>query len=368
MSVSPYGLQWRTWTHNAGFHYTTLDDERDEEYERKFAVRWLTNLISLLHAKEVDDALLSRASGLLAICSGSSASGDYIRSFRFTLPTGSCISVDVRDGSINSSSQDVLVGVQTWGSASILAQLIVSSPGAYLPLASCEPLRVLELGAGTGLVSLAAARILENRADMPAEIIASDYDLTVMDNLRSNIARNSPYRNLLELSPVQLDWQSFLNPVNALGEDPLESRSPLPPRDTPIEHPFDVIFGADIVYEPHQAYWIKATVSALLKRPSAPCVSNELGEIASDSRFHLVIPLRETHESESASVLTTFPLLKRGKCGNRWSSLNDNETCEVLAPPPLALTLATIRMEGLEPKDRGRPMGYLRYEIGWAYL
>jgi predicted nicotinamide N-methyase len=277
--------------------------------------------------------------------------------------------VDIRDGSINSSSQDVLLGVQTWGSASILAQLIASSPQAYLPLASSQPLRVLELGAGTGLVSLAAARILENRVDMSAEIVASDHDLTVIDNLRSNITRNSPYGSQLELSAVQLDWQSFLTPVNALDESSSESSSPLPPRETPFDDQFDVIFGADIVYEPHQAFWIKATVSALLKRPRARCASNEPAEIASDSRFHLVIPLRETHESESASVLATFPLLKHGKCGSSgWSSLNGNETHEVLAPPALTLTLATIRTEEIEPQDRRRPMRYLRCEIGWAYL
>ena len=36
-----------------------LDNEREEEYERKLAVRWLTNLISFLHAKNTDDALLN---------------------------------------------------------------------------------------------------------------------------------------------------------------------------------------------------------------------------------------------------------------------------------------------------------------------
>ena len=315
-------------------------------------MRWLTNLISFLHAKNTDDALLNRASGLLAICSGSSASGDHLRSFQFTSPSGSSVSVDIRDGSINSSSQDVHLGVQTWGSASVLAQLIASRPDTYLPVVSSRLLRVLELGAGTGLISLATAKVLGNRPDTPAEIIASDHDQAVIDNLRSNIARNSPYGSHVKLSAMQLDWQSFLTPMNTRDESYQESTPPIPPCDALLDHQFDVIFGADVVYEPHQAFWIKATVSSLLRRPHAQTVPKAPGEIASDSRFHLVIPLRATHEPESASVFATFPRLKCGNDdnGSKGKSYNDHAACEM---PLLTLALAMIHNEELEPNIGG---------------
>ena len=327
----------------------------------------ISSLVSL-HKEVTNSALLDRAGGLLAICSGSSASGDHTRTFQFSLPTGSLVSVDVRDGSINSSSQDVLLGVQTWGSASVLARLIASSPQTYLPPSS-QPIRVLELGAGTGLVSLVATKILDNRGDTPAEIIASDHDLLVIDNLRSNIARNSPYGSHLRLSAIQLDWQSFLIPTNTPDRCSTEYGSP-PPRDAPLDQHFDVIFGADVVYEPHQAFWIKAAVSALLRRPHTQSVPEESSEIASDSRFHLVIPLRATHERESASVFATFPPLKcKNSTGtNRQSSLNGSETRGTAIRLPPTLTLAMVRMEELEPNDRQHPMRYLLCEIGWAYM
>lgn len=347
------------------------DDEWDEEYERKFAVRWLTNLISWLHAQELDGTLLDRATGLLAISSGSSASGDYIRSFKFSLPDNSTFTVDIRDGSINSSAQDVLVGIQTWGSASILAQLIASSPEKYFPPSSQpQRLRVLELGAGTGLVSLAAAHTLKTR-EPPPDIVASDHDTVVIDNLRSNITRNAPIHNDVHLSASLLDWQSFLAPVKS-GDEIKRS-----PSNGPLfDEPFDVILGADIVYEAHQAFWIKATVAALLRRPEEAALPTppETGTVVSNARFHLVIPLRATHEGETASVLATFPPLKTPAA--RKTSLSssprtagassDNELDFPSLPP--TLTLAMIHSEEIEPKDRRRPMKYFRCEIGWAYL
>lgn len=348
------------------------DDEWNEEYERKFAVRWLTNAICWLHRREAESTLVDRATALLAICSGSSASGEHIRSFKFILPNDSAFTVNIRDGSINSSSTDVLVGVQTWGSAPTLAQMMSSSPDQYLPTTS-RLLRVLELGAGTGLVSLAAGRIIESCNDPSAYIVASDYDTTVIENLRSNIARNPPFPDELKLVVSRLDWQDFIIPVNS---DKKEGDSSPPvraiPHDPPFDDQFDVILGADIVYEPHQASWIKAVVSALLRRPDENGLSPtpEAGTVASGSRFHLIIPLRATHEDESASVLATFPPLKSIISEEPAGILSDDEAPQSkhTAPVPPTLTLAMLSSEEIEPNDRRRPMKYFRCEIGWAYM
>ena len=48
----------------------------------------------------------------------------------------------------------------------------------------------MELGAGTGLVSLALARLLPQLGVHDAKVVATDYDDAVLENLRANITAN----------------------------------------------------------------------------------------------------------------------------------------------------------------------------------
>jgi predicted nicotinamide N-methyase len=285
-----------------------LDLLRADSYERTYAMRWLTALIS--HASTFEsidcesnlmphdlaqthlaaqyDAILTAASSLLAICAGASAAGILTRTFTFGSDAGD-ISVTLTDAPLENQTFES-VGAQTWGGACVLAEIIVEQPtmfGLAPEISKGKRVRLLELGAGTGLVSLTLSKLLE-KTGIEAEIVATDFYLAVLANLQSNIAAN----RIRSASPVSLtnyflDWSTFA----AL-------EAPLPPFD----NAFDIIFGADIIYEASHALWIKSCLQVLLRRPKACCAFPP-------AIFHLIIPLRPTHTMECQTVEEVFPLV-----------------------------------------------------------
>lgn len=246
----------------------SLDDLRADSFERTLVIKWLTGLIARLSGASLHEDLLPDATRLLATCSGNAGQLSTSRLFTFESPCGQ-ISVRLKDSPYDSSEDaGIGLGLQTWGSASVLSAKMAKSSATFFP---DGPLRVLELGAGTGLVSLVARTILGARID--AHVVASDYHPSVLASLRSNITLN----NLPSIEVLPLDWSQFSSP------------SPSPP---PIP-PFDVILAADVVYEPTHAALIHSCVNHLL---------------AKTGTFHLVLPLRRTHDFETDAVSQAFPV------------------------------------------------------------
>ncbi|RPD61990.1 hypothetical protein L226DRAFT_535366 [Lentinus tigrinus ALCF2SS1-7] len=290
---------------------------RADEFERAYAVRWLTGLISqasLLQEPGDDydeqgtlsssytpedkvDALIRASAALIAICAGTSAARTFTRRYQFSSPLlTSDIEVQVRDVPIAVDEDTATVGTQTWGGACLLAEMMVENPGRFGlsedVLGRAGRLRVLELGAGTGLVSLALSQYLtarslaSKRSQASVEVIASDYHPLVLDNLRYNMKTNFPdgAPASISFSACALDW-SLYSPVAA----PIAVPS--------FEEPFDLILGADIIYERTHASLIHDCVASLLRRPTTGALP----------RFHLVMPLRPTHTGESQTVQEVFP-------------------------------------------------------------
>ena len=353
-------------------------DVAGAEYEKKFTIGWLSRLACNLESPATTDptanTLLERAITLLAICSGSAPAEGYIRTFTFTTspPASSKVTLQLREGSINSSEHEGYnsVGVQTWGSASVLSQRLMSSGSAVFPHAlPGRPLRILELGAGTGLVSLAVAKFLSSNPPEDAVqrrgrtiILASDHDTTVLENLQSNIQRNGPFKTSTSLSATYLDWKMFY-PTRAT--DPSSDPSIAPRRDPPFDEPFDLILGADVVYEPQQALWLKATVEALLRQPvplSPSDVQAENTMLDSPPRFYLVIPLRSTHSRESKSVLEAFPRLVQEDVLDKSKQAGEGADDLQMTSGP---RLVTFRVEEIEAEDRGTTVKHLCLEVGW---
>lgn len=282
----------------------TLTAVRADSFERAYAVRWLTALVSraLLLEEDTDEveAVIEQASRLLAICAGPASAGTRSRTFVFTCPPISDVSsikVQVTDLPLNNQDYSS-VGAQTWGGACLLAEMITQSPQHFGSTTSgIKAPRILELGAGTGLVSLATAKLL-SASGTPATIIATDFHSAVLENLEKNIADNFPVSTHVQpitISPHFLDW----------------SNPPDPPT-TPFEEPFDVIYGADVVYELDHALWIKTCIERFLRKPSLSSLEvtlpTEASTIAPSThpRFHLVIPFRATHTTEAESVEKAF--------------------------------------------------------------
>ncbi|KAH9036174.1 hypothetical protein EDB85DRAFT_2073287 [Lactarius pseudohatsudake] len=243
------------------------DAVRADAFEHAYAIRWLTALIAqaTTHA-DADgvETLVQSAAALLAICAGAASAGARTRTYAF----GGSVRVQLTDVALRNDDFGS-VGAQTWGSACVLAEMIVEEParfglgGGPPDAAAAAMVRVLELGAGTGLVSLTIGKILDRCGR--AEIVASDFHPLALENLRLNIENNNPCPDSCGLPLVSahfLDWQEAADPANAL------------------EAPFD------------HAAWISACLKRLVRLTG---------------RFHLVIPIREGFARESTAIERLFP-------------------------------------------------------------
>lgn len=278
------------------------DSIRADTFERRYANHWLTGFISrseewLELAPDFDEtpfareAVIQLAAMLISACTGTSICGAITRHFTF----GPFL-VQVNDDALPSEDHTA-VGLNTWGSARILAERMVADP-AYFGLVAPPDrgLKVLELGAGTGLLSLVARRMLEAQVigqkndsqSSPGSVIghsivATDCHPSVLANLEFNISTNAPsvyipepYR--VSLTSEALDWRE--------------------PPELDEEAKYDVILGADIIYEHSHAEWIRSCVEAMLKKPGK---NGPTGGV-----FWLIYPERPTHQQELDSVKETF--------------------------------------------------------------
>ncbi|KZT44306.1 hypothetical protein SISSUDRAFT_1056672 [Sistotremastrum suecicum HHB10207 ss-3] len=325
---------------------TDLQNIRADSFERSFAIQWLTALISQLQGgllKSDDDSgeiesLVDEAAALVALCSGAAATGAFVRTFVFDLgaPFEGTVQVDVNDAPLE--SQDFSsVGAQTWGGSCILAERIAQSPPLFrINQQLSTHLRILELGAGTGLVSLVVGKILEITSPHPdTRVIATDFHSSVLTNLRGNVSRNHLSPDLVKVVP--LDWSKFCDS---------------PTKDEDLLEPYDLILGADIIYEAEHAQWIYDCLRILLRKPS-PGISRSGS--TQEPLFHLIIPLRPTHREESSTVEQVFPMSK----GNLTDGLVDEEE----------LALFIVKYEDLVYPAYGDgehgDVHYRYFHIGW---
>jgi hypothetical protein len=367
-----------------------LESIRVDAFEQAHVVRWLTALIAqktTLHGNDDDDdeendyvydhdhhdqnnaanleSLVQSAAALLANCAGAASAGTRKRTYVFCGVRVELTDLALRNDDFGS------VGAQTWGSACVLAEMIAEAPtrfglygggacgGTYRndkASVFCHGgadggggIRVLELGAGTGLVSLTIAKILEttqtcgygDNSRRRAEIVASDFYLPALENLRLNIRRNfastkrdldhdsgsaAPSGHDLSISAHFLNWE----------EEATAAADPARTLESPFDVPFDEVFGADIVYELEHAAWINACLRRFLSLTG---------------RFHLVMPLREGFARESATIERVFPRVE-----------DMHRVME--AGPTLCITQREdITCEGSDGKGE---VEYVHYTIQWA--
>lgn len=195
---------------------------------------------------------------------------------------------------------------------------------------------MLEIGAGTGLVSLTIAKmlgLLEREVD--DVVIATDYHEAVLDNLRRNVKDNDLDVATLEAPVVVqvelLDWSTLHSSSSSLVAAPFEQK-------------FDLIFGADVIYGPDHARWIHSSVARLLALPSPSSPT---------PAFHLIAPLRPTQTAAIQSITTVFPL------ATGLPSRIEGE----------GLRLAIVQVLELEREwgvGRADEVGYRLYRVEWV--
>ncbi|KAJ3789467.1 hypothetical protein GGU10DRAFT_384123 [Lentinula aff. detonsa] len=295
-------------------HPSPITTIRKDPFERAYALRWLSALTRLepppTDSSELAD-IQNAAAALLAICAGTASAGTVQRRCEFA---GGRIQIALNDVplSTDASNGDYFgsVGAQTWGGAFVLAEEIADNSIIFFPDTAQvdvvpevqEPFRVLELGAGTGLVSLVAGKVaMLNYSGRQVDIIATDYYPSVLDNLKANIEANfSSSISSLNITSRFLDWSSF----SSFDITP-DADASLPPNNIGT---FDLILGADIIYEPLHASWIRRVVENTLRKSSLSTEKNcpDRNNGGGQGLFHLVIPLRPSFVAESSTIEQEF--------------------------------------------------------------
>lgn len=307
----------------------SLDELRADPLERTFAIKWLTGLLGRIddlssddtESDEARDSLLDEATALLARFSHQEDDDDFDITRTFSFPSnGKTVHIELNDAPL-STSDHTSVGLQSWGSAIILAERICADPASF-NLLDGQPLRVLELGAGTGLLSIAVAKLL------PATtVVATDYHPAILTNLAANLRTNFSAAGA-RVSATELDWARLT-------------------LSAPFDAPFDVVLAADVVYHPDHARWIRGCVARMLRRPGPDAASNPGGI------FHLIVPVRTSgrHEGMDRTVDEVF----RRK---------DDD------PADAACRLAILETTAIERQDAGvgraDEAGYRLFKIGWV--
>ena len=313
---------------------------RSDPFEREFAIKWLTGLIArsdiwIAEAPKEEGCgdtfedrsrVVDDAASLLSSFAGD-AEPDPALTREFSFPRsdgGSPVCVQLNDGALLTTDH-TSVGLQSWASSIILTERICwDSPSFHFDALDRPGVRILELGAGTGLLSIVASKFLPS-----AEIVATDYHPDVLANLRSNVSTNVSGQDQSPISVYALDWSN-------------------PPTDDPFsERSFDVVLAADVIYHPDHAQWIKSCVQRYLRRSQ----HSESHKPA----FWLIIPLRSTgrHEGMDATVERVFPTLNPDA-----DSLSGSEKEELV----ILHKEEIARRNGVGRADEG---SYVLFQIGW---
>ncbi|KAI3588901.1 hypothetical protein IWW34DRAFT_814114 [Fusarium oxysporum f. sp. albedinis] len=254
---------------DSGYTSGNEDDEaeltpaiiRADVHEKSFAERWLTGLISrvesleIFSSEETSQRALDQAAYIFESLFASALDEDdqnspFLREFSFEMkgPGGDKkqISVQLNDGLAGTNDTDFEdVGLQSWGASIVFSDLMCTDPERF-GLTNLDPTehnRIIELGAGTGLVSLVLGKLMPALGINDSKIIATDYHPAVLSNLESNISINYPSPSPVQASP--LDWADFSN-------------------SAPFDVPATMLFATDVVYAPEHARWLRDCATRLL--------------------------------------------------------------------------------------------------------
>ncbi|XP_066299844.1 protein N-lysine methyltransferase METTL21A-like [Branchiostoma lanceolatum] len=143
----------------------------------------------------------------------------------------------VQDGG-EGKTASCLTGQMVWPAARVLSQHIVDHPELV------QARTVLELGAGTGLLGLVAAKL----SPCPKKVVLTDNNMTTLDMMEANVEENFPIQTTMPPRCAHLHWGENLNKfLHDHGK-------------------FDVILGADVILWKQYIRPLFETVKKLLSQ------------------------------------------------------------------------------------------------------
>lgn len=294
---------------------------RADPFERQFATRWLTALISRSEEMELDAesrcCMVDHAAFILSSFSDSVKYEEeaLTRDFNFPISSGGSIKITLNDAPL-SKTDHTDVGLQSWGASIVLSSMMCTDPERFGLTPGGLPVKptLIELGAGTGLVSLTLANLFPKIGLHGATITATDYHPVVLANCNANITTNfSPACNTP--GTLLLDW----------SQPPIEKSRTV-----------DFLIASDVVYAPEHAAWLRDCAAHL---------------ITPDGTFWLMVTVRRIGKFEGIpdTVESAFEL----------------SLCPV---DPVGRRFQILQKDWIDKRSgigRGDESGYNLYRIGW---
>ncbi len=396
------------------------------------AQRPLTTLPTVL-ARALPTTSVSTTLSTPALTPSTSTTISRVSSLPSTPPNGPSLAFPTKDTSLvlplnyeeleiklhdAALSDHLSVGVQTWGSSILMGKMVAGQPDDYFknPLEEAyyeEGPNVLELGAGTGLLSILSRKILNRMGGHDVatrnrersmegnfedrkwgRVVATDFHPLVLENLKICVDLNFPSDgNEEEDCPIDilpLDWTTFPSLAANSSLNDVQDGEDVNPA---LRKPFDLIFVSDCVYDTTHAGMIRDCVEWTLKAPTLGEDGEELEKggvmvspsvrprydgvpIAYSSSFfkiqHLLSPLRPTYAAETASIAIAFPDISSLPPHNNARLAPSDAAAEASTKSPAhrrGLRLVTKRkreLERMRGNGRADEVEYTWWEIGWA--
>ncbi|KAK4229746.1 putative methyltransferase-domain-containing protein [Podospora fimiseda] len=215
--------------------------------------------LAWLETDEEREVIWEEASKRTSERCGRTAMGEIVRRWPFENSGYEPFSLTIREPPLTGDS----LGLKTWGSSYVLAQLLHefgSGPLAHLFQAKTDPMDVLELGSGTGLLGLAAASIWR------ANVFLTDLP-EIIPNLAHNAALN---RELIKarggsVEAAPLTWGG--------GEDEVDPRFRSGRR-------YELVIVADPLYDDNHPALLTGAIDEQLA-------------LNSDARVLIMVPQRD---------------------------------------------------------------------------
>ncbi|KAF1828925.1 hypothetical protein BDW02DRAFT_634832 [Decorospora gaudefroyi] len=301
---------------------------RADPFERAFATKWLTGLIERgeemafdEHAREriVEDAASILSAFFESVDEEEKEDEALTREFAFPTPSGQSVHVTLNDAPL-SGTDHTDVGLQSWGASIVLSSMMCADADRFFGLFRDKFTEIVELGAGTGLVSLTVAKLLAQRFRNPRiSITATDSHAAVLRNCKTNIDSNfpsNPSSSSLTPHTAILDWTH-------------------PPAH--LKASAHLLLASDVVYAPEHAAWLRDCAAHLL---------------APRGTFWLMATIRKTGKFEGIE-----------------HTVDAAFACELCPRDGEGYVFSILEREFVGKRrgvGRGDEGGYYLYRIGWA--
>lgn len=324
-------------------HENALALLRADDLERTFATRWIerflvraddlpcftTDEARQLAVEKAADLLIALSTPLSSpaaedeACNLDDDPDNFWREFTFstTATAAPGITVRINDGLAGKSSSDHLdVGLQTWGASIVFCQMMCDDPGRFGLSTATRRSTIVELGAGTGLVSLALGKLLPVLGVADTTVVATDCHPAVIANLQTNIAANES-----GVVGCVLDW----------GQEEVDDAA------WPVEkgEQVDVLVATDVVYASTHAVMLYECAERLL---------------AEDGVFWLMQTVRQNGRFEEVADAVGEVFGERER-----SAKGEGKVLRILERE---------RVERKKGVGRGDEAFYRLFKVGWAQM